>query len=136
MYNHVIDLEVVARPESDHFPLVLTLKCSLSCNETVNYPINCTSVNNLIWNETCIDTYNEIFNEQIHACADAIFSLIPTNIDHAIDKLNECITYAAECTKNTEKSNVKKYNQPKWFDKECVKLKINIENCTISTSLD
>ena len=127
LYENVIDLEVVARPESDHFALLLTLKCSMSCSETVQpiQPLNCAPFNKLIWNETCADKYNDILNEKINACAEEIVSLISINIDQAIDKLNECITYAAEHIKpqNVEKPNNKKYNQPKWFDKECIDLK-------------
>ena len=129
LYEHVIDLKVIARPESDHFPLLLTLNCSLSCNECEQNadPINCTPIKNFIWNEKCKDQYNAILDEQFNYYKDELLSLIPINIDDAIEKFIECITYAAEYVQpqNDGNSNLRKVYQPPWWDKECTELKQN-----------
>ena len=54
-------------------------------------------------------------------------SLIPINIDDAIEKFIECITYAAEYVQpqNGGNSNLRKVYQPPWWDKECTELKQN-----------
>ena len=123
LYEHVIDLEVIARPESDHFPLLLTLNCHLSYNEFEQNadPINCTPIKNLVWNEKYKDHYNAILDEQFNDCKDELLSLIPINIDDAIEKLIKCITYAAEYVQpqNDGNSNLRKVYQPPWWNKEC-----------------
>ena len=88
--------------------------------------MNCTPIRKLNWNEKYKCKYNDILNQQFDVHADELLLMIPININHAIDKLNECIIYAAEHSQpqySINKLNANKCKQPAWFDKECMDLK-------------
>ena len=93
MYEYVVDMNVTPRPESDHFPIILTLNCPSFHNEISSYiePMNCTPIRKLNWNEQYKCKYNDLLNQQFDVHADELLLMIPININHAIDKLSECI---------------------------------------------
>ena len=88
LYDYVVDLKVMPRPESDHFALFLTLKCDFVYTEpTKNIePINCNSIKMLKWNEKYKNVFNDILNEQFELHLEDLLSLINVDINHAIDK--------------------------------------------------
>ena len=96
---NIMDLKVVARPDSNNFPLLLSTNCPLTCCESNKNieAMNCTPIKKLNWNEQYKYNYNNVLNQQFDAhAADEVLLLIPININHAIDKLNECIICAEE----------------------------------------
>ena len=130
MYEYVLDMEVTPRPESDHFPLTLYLKCNQMCDNRLQNTetINCNDIRMLIWNENYKIVYNDILNEQLNVHLNDLLTLIPTNINDAIDKLDECVSFAAEQIQPKNKSKATQYKngiQPNWFDEECDTLKRN-----------
>lgn len=126
-YNYITDMSIVPRTESDHFPLVLNINCPLY---TVPPILNietqiCNPIEILKWNKNYENVYNEILNEQFYLYYNELLSLIPVNINHAIDKINECIIFAAKHVQmNYHRCSKFKNNvQAPWFDNECKMLK-------------
>ena len=125
-FNYITDMSVVPRPESDHFPIILNISCTPYTLPTPSIETEiCNPIGMLKWNKKYEQVYNEILNEQFDLYHNELLSLIPVNINHAINRLNEFITYAAKHVQmNCNRcSNFKNNVQAPWFDHECKMLK-------------
>ena len=125
-YDQVIDMNVLPRTESDHFPLSLKLKSNVYSDQNINstyQPIQLTPIFKFRWNEKFKDIYHELLNEQLQLHLDEILELTKTNCEKAINKLDECILNAANQVKTKSTHNSTNLEQPPWFDNKCLMLK-------------
>ena len=122
MYEYVLDMNVTPRPESDHFPIILKLKFPNELYESVpdTNVLNCKPIKELKWYEKYKNLNTELLNHQFDLYLDEILSLISVNVNHDIEKLDECITYAATRIQSPKPGNynekLNKCNQSPWFN--------------------
>lgn len=130
IFDRVSCFNVTPRPESDHFPLSLTLNldhCPFSENNSPER-VKTFPVIKLDWNEDKQSMYTECLNINLNNSFDEFYNFISNNdIDAANDLILDCIKHSASSMQRVIKNpqtNYKEYNeQPRWWDKDCDQLK-------------
>ena len=123
----IVNLNITPRPESDHFPLVLTIKTNHTLQDKANneVEINCQPLSKLVWQNIKANEYLTNMNQLLTDNIDTFNGFLnEMNVEGANSLINECIVKASACM-SYSKSNFK-HNlvQPQWWDNECNDLKI------------
>ena len=123
IHNFVKSFNVIPRPESDHFPITMSLSCMI-CSEpdNVNTDIACHVIKPLYWKSSVTDGYIQNLDVHLQNNHESFMKCMDTNdVDSANEILKTCIRNAS--SNMYSKRTLNKNNQPKWWDKELDLLK-------------
>ena len=111
-------LQVLERTESKHLPVRMNIEFpSKNANEGKKKETNLKK-EKFVWDEDKINIFKKALtgNNFLTKFNDAVLS-IDIDADIALNKFNECITFAAQCMKKTIVTDVNKTHN--WFDQDC-----------------
>ena len=127
IFDEIASFKVTPRPESDHFPLSISINIKNDVEDNQFDIIETTQIEKLKWEEEKKESYLWNLENSLNASFDEFYNFIQeNNVDEANDLLLECIKLSAgEMQTKTNRNNGSKTEinpQPDWWDSDCENL--------------
>ena len=125
IHNFVNSFNVIPRTESDHFPITISISCSICKDpDNVTNDISCHVIQPLYWKPSLTSEYMNDLTSCLKDCYESFMNYIDNNdLDSANLILKNCISSASTNMQSNRKNNKNRNSQPKWWDKDLDALK-------------
>ena len=124
IYNFVNSFNVIPRTESDHFPITISISCSICKEPGHETNFSCHVIQPLFWKPSLCREYMNDLNSCLKDSYASFVNCIDSNdLDSANLILITCITRSSTIMQSNRKCDKNRNRQPKWWDKELDVLK-------------
>jgi hypothetical protein len=119
LFRSVCDFEVMSIDSSDHFPLSCKFPAPAQAVAD-NDELETVCHTRYKWNNTLKDTFTACLNDETTGTLIAeFFSVLPTNVNAAVNCLSNILYHAGACFRCKQKGDNSNCTVPKWWDHEC-----------------